>query len=488
MPKTPPESPPEAAHEAPPLVVVVRVDNTLRLSAVDRKASSLGLAIGQPLANARAMLPALEVVAADEPSDLQLLTRIADWCDRFTPLVALDGPRGLLLDVTGAIHLFGGEQAMLDRIRHGLHAQGFAVQGAIAGTAAAARAFARYRNGSVVAPGEESAAIAPLPIAALNLDPAVIQAFRRAGLKTVGQVAGRKRAEIAVRFGAATVFTLDEALGRARKPISPRLPLPAYWKEQNFAEPLVMEEPIRAALKSLATALSHVLERHGEGARRLEAVFFRVDGMVRRIVIEMSEPTREPTIIDRLFREKLAMLADPLDPGFGFDFIRLSAIRVERTDSEAADLHIGTNEGKEIGFLVDRLTARFGSHRVLAFRPNDTHIPEAAWTVEPAQYAQASKFSWEKIRRAGDAPRRPLRLFGRPETADFPASSHFCWRRAQRAVTRCEGPERIAMEWWRHRTPQPARDYFRIEDDEGRRYWLYRGGEPPQWFLHGVFA
>jgi protein ImuB len=448
------------ASEAPPLVVVAKVDNALRLSAVDRKATALGLAIGQPLANARAMLPELKVVAANEPDDLKLLTRIADWCDRFTPYVALDGPRGLLLDVTGAAHLFGGEQALLHRIRESLKAQGFAVRGAMAGTAIAARAFARYRDGTVIAPGEEAEMIAPLPVAALNLDPVTTHAFRRAGLKTVGQVAGRKRSEMTARFGAGMVATLDAALGHGTQPLSPRLPLPDYWKEQGFAEPIATEEVIRTTLKSLAAALADVLEKRGEGARRLEAVFFRADGAVRRIAIEMGVPTREPAVIERLFREKLDTLADPLDPG--------------------------------ISFLVDRLATRFGSQRILAFQPNDTHIPEAAWLAVPAQYVQPSKLPWKKIRSTGDAPRRPLRLFTRPEPitllTTLEGSRHLRWRKVQHAVAHCEGPERIAMEWWRHETPQPARDYFRVEDGEGRRYWLYRAGVPPQWFLHGVFA
>ncbi len=488
----------DSHSEAPPLVVVAKVDNALRLSAVDRKATSLGLAIGQPLANARAMLPALKVVAANEPDDLKLLTRIADWCDRFSPYVALDGPRGLLLDVTGAAHLFGGEQMMLNRIRENLQAQGFAVRGAMAGTAMAARAFARYRDGIVIAPGKEANAIAPLPIEALNLGPVTTHAFRRAGLKTVGQAASRKRPEIAARFGATMVATLDEALGHGGKPISPRIPRPNYWREQSFAEPIVTEEAIRSTLKSLATILSDVLEQHGEGARRLEAVFFRADGAVRRIAIEMGRPTREPAIIERLFREKLDTLADPLDPGFGFDLIRLSASRTEHANSEPTDLDDGFNEKTEISFLVDRLATRFGSHRILAFQPNDTHIPEAAWVAVPAQYAHPSKLSWKKIRSVGDAPRRPLRLFARPEPVTFlttiSGSQHLCWRRAQHVVAQCEGPERIAMEWWRHETPQPTRDYFRVEDSEGRRYWLYRNGVfecdgvIPQWFLHGVFA
>ena len=264
------------------------------------------------------------------------------------------------------------------------------------------------------------------------------------------------------------------------------LPLPDYWKEQGFAEPIATEEAIRATLKSLATALSHVLEQHGEGARRLEAVFFRADGAVRRIAIEMGAPTREPAIIERLFREKLDTLADPLDPGFGFDLIRLSASRTERADSETTDLD--ASEKKEISFLVDRLAARFGSHRILLFQPNDTHIPEAAWAAVPAQYAQPSKLFWKKIRRAREAPRRPLRLLTRPEPVSFVIMSHLRWRKAQHIVMQCEGPERIAMEWWRHQVPQPARDYYRVEDGEGRRYWLYCEGKPPKWLLHGLFA
>ena len=200
----------------------------------------------------------------------------------------------------------------------------------------------------------------------------------------------------------------------------------------------------------------------------------------------MGTPTREPAIIERLFREKLDMLADPLDPGFGFDLIRLSASRTERADSETADLD--ASEKKEISFLVDRLAARFGSHRILLFQPNDTHIPEAAWVAVPAQFTHPSKLSWKKIRGTRNAPHRPLRLFTRPEPVSFVPMSHLRWRRAQHVVMQCEGPERIAMEWWRHQVPQPARDYFRVEDDEGRRYWLYCKENPPKWFLHGVFA
>jgi protein ImuB len=476
-----------AALEAQPLVLVAKIDNALHLSAVDRKATALGLKIGQPLANARAMLPALKVVAANDPADLKLLTQIADWCDRFTPFVALDGPRHLLLDITGVSHLFGGEQAMLDRIRNSLHAQGFAARGALAGTAVAARALARYRDGAVVASGEEEQAMRSLPVEALNLDVVTTHALRRAGLKTVGQAASRKRSELMVRLGATTLIVLDEVLGKTAKPISPRRPLPDYWQEQNFAEPIATEEVIHATLNALTIALAKILERHGQGARCLEATFFRADGAVRRITIEMGTPTRDPAIIDRLFREKLSALSDPLDPGFGFDLIRLCTVHAERVGAEIIDLNAYANERAEINFLIDRLAIRFGSHRILAFQPRDTHIPEQAWITVPAQHVQSSKLLWKKTRKVKDAPRRPLRLFASAKSIDF-TTKHFVWRKVQRVVTRCEGPERIAMEWWRHETPPPTRDYFRVEDIEGKRYWLYRNDTTSQWFLHGAFA
>src|SRR5262245_52452858 len=259
---------PEAQKRAPPLVVVAKIDNALRLTAVNREARSLGLSAGMCLADARAMLPALKVVAADEQADRTLLERIADWCDRYTPFVALDPPHALLLDVTGVAHLFGGEKSMLDQIRTSLARQGFAVRGALAGTAAAARAMARYGDGAVVPPGEEAKAVAPLPVDALRLDAVTLHAFRRAGLKTIGQAAERKRSEFIARFGAEMVFALESALGHGEKPISPRMPLADTIAEHRFAEPVVTEDAVLKSLRSLAEVLAGALTERGKGARR----------------------------------------------------------------------------------------------------------------------------------------------------------------------------------------------------------------------------
>jgi protein ImuB len=269
--------------------------------------------------------------------------------------------------------------------------------------------------------------------------------------------------------------------------------LPDYCAERNFAEPVATEETIRATLRALAGSLAEILEKRGEGARRLEAAFFRADGIVRRIAVETGTPVREPKVVERLFREKLDALIDPLDPGFGFDLIRLEATRAERAREEEADFDSGAQARREIRFLIDRLAARFGADRVLAFQPGDTHIPEAAWAAVPAQYAQEASSSWQRVRGQGEAPRRPLRLFAKPEPVSLlravpgSAAFHMRWRGTQRVLKHAEGPERIAMEWWRHQDAVPARDYWRVEDDSGRRLWLLRDTATLQWTVHGVF-
>jgi protein ImuB len=470
------------------------------LAAVDADAARQGLRPGMALADARAMIPSLAVHDADARADAMLLEHVADWCERYSPLVALDSPDGLLIDATGVAHLFSGERGMQEEVRGAIAAQGFAAQLAFAGTAAAASALAHHADGSIAVPGQDAKSVAPLPVHALAADPLVAHGLRRAGLKTIGQVAQRSRAELAARFGQDFVTLLDRTLGKAAHPISPRTPLPDVMAERRFFEPVISDDVVASTFLSLAQSLRDVLEKRGLGARRLAAAFFRADGQMRRIAVETARPTREPAVIARLFRERLASLADPLDAGFGFDLIRLSASLTEPLTTKVEGFDTRETERKDIAFLIDRLAARFGSTRILRFHPQDTHIPEAAAVAVPAQRFVADKTAWTRLRVPNEAPLRPLRLFEKPESIDVVAEVpdgppvRFRWRRALHAVVHAEGPERIAMEWWRTEEEKPTRDYFRIEDDQGRRFWLYRAGlygretDSPRWFMHGVFA
>lgn len=445
------------------------------------------------------MVQPLAIIAADEKSDAALLESIADWCDRFTPLVALDVPYGLYLDITGAAHLFGGEAAMLRAVTGQIARQGFAVRGAIAGTSLAAHALARYASGVIVPPGSEAQAVAPLPIAALDCGDKALRALRHAGLKTVGAVAERLSSELSERLGKAFVTRLRVLLGVEEQPLQPRRPLPDLMAEQRFAEPVVSQDVITASLHSLAQHLSGILDREGQGVRLLEAAFFRADGKLQRIAIKTGEALRDADVMLRLLRQKLDALADPLDPGFGFDLIRLEALLAE--DTKPATISFDTNENarRQIGFLIDRLSVRFGDHRVQRFVAQDTHIPEASGVAVPAQDGDFAQQNWALKRQADDPPRRPLRLLERPEEiqAGLPVApdgppKFFIWRECRHAVTRAEGPERIAMEWWRNNGL--TRDYFRVETENGQRFWLYRDGLYRQnglqqrWYLQGMFA
>jgi protein ImuB len=491
-----------------PSIAVIKENNALKIHSLDEAASELGLTIGLPLANARAICPHLQVFDADEALDAKTLTDIADWCDRFTPLVALDPPYGLYLDITGCAHLFGGEAAMLRLVCELLTMQGFAVSAAIAANPVCARTLNRHVHGRIIPDGEEADAVGPLPVSALGAGEAITVGLRRAGLKTISDVAARGRHEITARFGGAFTTLLAQALGQGDSPISPRKVPPDYIVEKRFAEPVTTEAAIMTALSRLAAMLVKAMTQHGKGARRLEASFFRTDGIVRTIMVDTGQPVTRPEVIDRLFRERLDALSDPLDPGFGFDLVRLAASRSEIVVQEQRDLDAHVHDNDELAALIDRLTARIGARGVLVHLPQDTHIPERAVLSVSAQQhlATAADAAWPE-RAEGEPPLRPLRLFERPEEIQVIAQvpdgppARFVWRRATHAVVRAEGPERIAMEWWRSEADVLTRDYFRVEDEAGLRFWVYRDGLyereieqqdgkaiQPHWFMHGLFA
>lgn len=474
------------------------MNNALHVQALEVRAQRLGLYKGQPLANARAMVPALAIRPAEDAKDAALLEQIADWCDRFSPFVAAHAPDGVTLDITGAAHLFGGEAAMLTHVTEKISAQGFTVQAAIAGTAQAARALAKFACGHIAAPGTDAAALARLAVAALETDARIIAALSQAGLKTIAQVTARQRSELAARFGKDFVAALDGLLGLQDKPINPRRPLPDLMAEQRFAQPIVTEAAIAASLHSLAASLGGILEQRGLGLRQLEARFFRADGQIRSVALRLGSASRDADAVLRLLREKLDALSDPLDAGFGFDLIRLEATLAERADTTQTHFGSNQNDQREIRHLLDRLTARHGAARVLRFVPQDTHIPEARAAAVPAQDQDFPPLPWRPRRRKNDPPLRPLRLFERPEEINVVAGvpedppKSFRWRRAPYEVARAEGPERIAMEWWHKH--KPTRDYFRVETKGGQRFWLYRdglyheNGLAPRWYMHGIFA
>jgi protein ImuB len=517
-----------------PLAVVATVRSARRIMALNDDAARLGLREGMALADARAMYPQLIAVDADEAADAAMLEHIADWCDRYTPLIGLDPPDGLFLDISGCAHLFGAEEELRRDLIRRLAAQGFHARAAIADTPGAAWAMARYGgstatngatnaahsrasgnpesygkvshhdSGSLLSRGraeEKRAPLLSLPLAALRIAPDIAASLAQAGLRTIGDVVDLPRAPLAARFGEHFVRRIDQAFGREDEPIKPRLPVPSFLAEQRFAEPIAREDDVLGTILHLAQELARAMERHGKGARRLQVALFRTDGKVARVEIGTSEPLRDPSRIKRLFLDRLAVIGDEADPGFGFDMIRLSALVVESFEAAQTGL-VSSDPAQEIAHLTDRLMARFGPERVQRLIAQDTHWPELASIAVPANAVQPRAnagpydFAQDSL-----IPARPIRLFERPEPVEAIAQVpdgppvQFKWRRITHDVAYAEGPESIALQWWRDDQGLPVtRDYFRIETRQGARVWLYREGiyqdkdNPPRWFMHGIFA
>lgn len=484
----------------PPILCAGRRDNALRLTALDEQARSCGLKMGQGLAEVRAMYPKVAVFDEDERADRALLEAVADWCDRYTPLVAFDGNDGLFLDITGCAHLFGGEEAMLDDVLVRLGQMGFAARGAISSSPGLSWAASRFGRGGVIARGDMKAFLAGLPVHALRIGENTVAALAKLGLKRVADVMAMPRASLARRFGTGLLLRLDQALGANEEAISPRRPVAALSAERRLAEPILAEEDILAITGEIASSIKLSLEGRGLGGLAFELVLFRVDGRVFRIAAGASQPLRDPRRIAGLFSERLNALHDELDAGFGFELLRLNVLRHDSFSSPQSDF---TGEGKadtSLADFIDKVSARLGSECLQVFRLRQSHVPERVEMRIPAIAASGRKVE------AGEefpfAPRtdRPLLLLRHPEPMEAFAATvpdgppqRFRWRHVVHRVMRAEGPERIAPEWWLEDKPTEERDYFRLESENGRLFWIFRLGRynnetSPTWRVHGVFA
>jgi protein ImuB len=502
-PSTTRPSPPDGA----PFALIEKGVHGLALHALNLPARAAGLWRGQAHADACAMLPGLVSAPAEQDRDLLALKRLAPWAERFSPSVAIDtlipGFEGLFLDMTGGAHLFGGEAAMLADLRGRLARAGIEAHVAMADTPAAAWALARFSGETeVVAPaGGLREALARLPVESLRLEPKALTLLKRFGLKTIGDLYGLPRAGLARRFrgeiGFRVVERLDQALGILPEPLDPERPAPCYRVWTPFAEPVIDMAGVGHHLPGLAEALCGQLSRDGRGARRLRLTGFRVDGRVTLIEAGLSAPAATPAHLMRLLREKGL---EKLDLGFGIDALMLSAEKAEALEARQGEMDesVGPAPTHALAALIDRLQARLGEPAVRRPRFTESWIPERgeAWAPAGPEPPPAPE--------RDEARLRPILLFEPPEPvqtlAELPdgVPARFIWRRASRRVVKAEGPERLGAEWWAGPQDRPhrTRDYYRVEDDNGRRYWLYREGlygredadRGPTWWIAGVFA
>ena len=502
----------DAHPDTPPVVVTDTLKNAIRIVALDDRARARGVRLNQTLSDARALVPDLECHPADDAANRALLLKVAGWCERYTPLVALDAApeagrdHGLFMDVTGCAHLLGGEAALIADLEARLVAQGFHARLCLADTPGAAWAMARYGRARIIAEGAHGVAILPLSLSGLRLPPAMVVSLGRVGLKTVGCISGLPRAPLAARFGARLMQRLDQALGRESEAISPIMPVAELSTERRFAEPVTQQDEISHVIAALASGILEPLERRGLGLRHGRLKLFRVDGHVSQLGVQTARPLRDAAMIARLFEERIAGLHDDLDMGFGFDLIRLDVVHADPFEGAQAEMMAHHAAGQGHDALVDRLGARLGLDRVQRFVLADTHIPERSFGRQPVAHlgARASAVGNAALAMDPEAPggiiTRPLILFDRPELmqtiAEVPDGPplRFRWRGVSYEVARSEGPERIACEWWRDGRGARTRDYFRVEDRQGYRFWLFRHGlygretSDPAWYMHGLFA
>jgi len=519
----------DSPADAAPFATVISSAGRRLLAAVNTAAAGNGLAPGMPLADALSFLPGLATQPANLAADAAALTRLAEWCGRYSPWTAPDGIDGVKIEITGCAHLWGGEATLIADLSRRLIRQTIGHRIAIAGTLGMAWGLARFAaaDGQPALPAadNERPALAPLPVEALRLDPATSAGLRRVGLRRVGDLYAMPRDVLARRFGPQVALRLDQAIDAVLEPLSPLGEAPVRRVRLSFAEPIADPADLARAAERLAEDLVARLAREGMGARRLDLAFHRVDGHVEHIRLGTARPSRDPRHLAGLFIAKL----DAVDPGFGIEDMILAVFAAEPLPPEQSPL---TRDGEAteadgIAPLIDRIGARLGLDAIGSIASRESHIPERASYFAPTDSSpQPSLLPRARETNAGISfplsrsrervgvgvgaasasaplkPPRPVRLFTPPEPItviwqipdDPPAQ--FKWRQQAHLVQRADGPERIAEEWWlpgASLAVEAVRDYYRIEDESGRRFWLFRAGlaggdPPPRWFLHGLFA
>lgn len=464
-----------------PLITATSGTNR-RVVAVSRAAQAQGLRPGMPLAEGLAQVPDAVIAPHDPDGDHRLLAVLAERCGLYSPWTATDGASGLWLDVAGCAHLLGGETALLEQLTAKLRGLGLATRAALAATPGAAWAWARF--GDSKAPIlEEVVDLASLPLAALRLAPRCVADLSGLGLRRIGDLLELPRPQVALRFGREVLWRLDQALGHEAEPLSPIRPVAPHRAHMGFAEPIATAEAIAEALRRLLADLCPHLDRDGLGVREMEFTLFRVDGTVARAAIGTSAPVRAPAHLFRLFRDKLREIR----PGFGIEAAHLDATATQPQPADQTDLD-GPAGDADLSRLLDALGNRLGPQRLMRLVPRPSHVPERCVQRRPVADPPPGT-DWP-------AGRYPIRLLEHPEPIEAMAPIpdapplRFRWQGSVHQVTRADGPERIAAEWWHEDAEE--RDYYRVEDSQGLRFWLYRRGhygqpEPPRWYLHGVF-
>lgn len=470
-----------------------RRGNRRLVLALDAAARVGGLHVGMPASKAQLLMPGLTTVELDPAEDDAALEHLALWALRYAPLVASDPPDGLVINITGAEHLHGGEHVMLEQLVARLNESGIAARAAIAGSWGAAHACARHlaRPTYVAPPGKDVAIVRDLPIMALRLSPPIVDGLYTLGFERVADLEDTPQAPLTQRFGPELVRRLNQAMGRASEVFEPVRSPELVEVRRPFGEPIGAPETISRYIAKLVDQLCADLEVRGLGARRLDLLFHRVDNRIEAIRVGTAAPVRDARRLTRLLTDRL----ETIDPGFGIELMVLTATLAEPLQDRQVLSSLIEPPEPDISDLIDVISNRLGNDRLYRFAPVESDVPERS-VQRIAPSAPDTGATWP-----GEWP-RPSRLLAPPEQIETIAllpdnpPVWFTWRGVRRRVARADGPERIFGEWWSRDVEMAAvRDYFQVEDEGGERFWIYRAGdgEDPatgshRWFLHGIFA
>ncbi len=473
-----------------PFALIHRSGNVDHVHCLNLVAETRGLHPGMAAADARAICPELITRPADLAQGAAALAGLRRWMVRYSPMVARDGSDGLIADISGVPHLFGGEAEMRADIHARLERVGLTLSSAIAETRGAAQALARH-GGGILPESAVKEGIAGLPVSALRIGSDVAQGLAWVGLNRIGDLADLPRAPLARRFGPGLVLRLDQALGLQSEPVAPEADAPYFGVRMTMPDPIGLEADVMSGLSRLLARLCGTLGQHHRGARRLRLELHRVDRETVQVEIGLARPMRDPERIAALFKKGVS----EVEAGFGIEAMRLVAHVTEDLQPEQIGGPRTITREDALADLFSRLGNRLGFDRVLRLLPATSKIPERSFLVAPAAYSAAEQQPPYR------GPDRPIILFP-PEPVTTKGMSQpghpparFAWRRMSFTTLRADGPERIAPEWW---FDDPAwrsglRDYWRVETREGARLWLFHTPQSPawpaqSWFAQGEFA
>lgn len=477
-----------------PLALKTKVGSKRLISAVDELARHAGLYRGMPVAKAQVLVSDLKLVDADPEADAMALDKLARWAlKRYSPIVAADSRDGLVLDITGCAHLHGGETGLINDIRRRLEEVGVTAFAALADTWGAAHALARFggKDILIVERGKSGTALASLPVAALRLDRDLVEELLLLGIETIGELAAKPRAPLARRYGPSMFRRVDQAFGRVAEPIIAVQCPELISITRVFAESIGAPETLEKYTRRLVEQICDRLEEAGQGARRLDLHFLRVDNRIEAISVATANPVRDLKRLSKLLCDKI----ETVDPGFGIEKMTITAVHAEALAFDQLSATFAEAPRADVEDLWDTIINRYGDGQLFRAVSVASDIPErAVRRVAPTATEAGS------TRNA--TFRRPPRLFSRPQPIqtlsvlpDHPPRS-FTWGRQRFSVVRADGPERVKGEWWlSERETGKVRDYWILEVETGERFWVFRAGDGQHtdtgslnWYLHGKFG